>query len=122
MIPVEACLKDGIINKDSMEQHRGRNYGQRGMKVIMLLILICGFTACSKDHCNKVMITSQGTPCGKWAIRVNDKVYPVDTLPSSFQTEGITACADYELYQDMRMCPCCGGTWARINSIRHLAE
>jgi len=65
-----------------------------------------------------VIITQHGTVCTTWGINVNGQVYPSNDIPAGFQQEGIQVCAEYELYEDMRLCPCCGGTWARIKAIR----
>lgn len=85
----------------------------------MILIL----AACRKhNYCTEVTITQSGTPCSSWGIRVNGITYPSGSIPASFQQEGITVCADYELYDDMRLCACCGGAWAKINSMRNPGE
>ncbi len=88
-----------------------------------ILIAICSLalltTACQKrnNDCTIVIVTQSGTPCSTWGIKVNGNTYPSNSIPVSFQQEGITVCANYELYDDMRACVCCGGTWAKINSM-----
>lgn len=87
-----------------------------------LFIIFCffflGITACNKkDQCNTVTITQIGTPCSAWGIKVNSQIYPSNTIPANFQKEGLEVCAGYTLFEDMRMCACCGGTWADITFI-----
>ena len=87
--------------------------------IIISLFIMLLFSYCSKNPpCTKVTITRHGTICSTWGIQVNGQVYPSNDIPSSYQQEGLEVCVKYELYEDMRLCPCCGGTWAKINSIR----
>ncbi|MBL7741640.1 MAG: hypothetical protein JNK14_20645 [Chitinophagaceae bacterium] len=91
--------------------------------VLWILAAIMITAGCNKHSCSQsVTITQQGTPCGQWAIQKNGNVYPADSIPTIFQEEGLVVCAKYELYEDMGMCACCGGTWARILSMTHLPE
>jgi hypothetical protein len=92
--------------------------------LILLAFLALGNLACTKNNndCTEVTITQSGTPCSVWGIKINGNIYPSISIPASFQQEGITVCADYELYEDMRACACCGGTWAKINSMKNLDE
>jgi hypothetical protein len=90
-----------------------------------IFFILSGFlflTACHKNKCNSATITQTGTPCSVWGIKVGTDIYLVDSIPDNFKREGVIVCLDYELYSDMRMCPCCGGTWARIKSIRYPDE
>jgi hypothetical protein len=81
-------------------------------------------TGCKKNTCNRVTIVDTGNPCVKWGIKKNAKIYPVDSIPTEFQQEGMVVCAKYELYEDMRLCPtpCCGGTRAKIISMSVLPD
>jgi hypothetical protein len=93
----------------------------------LFLLAICStilvLTACRKNNdCTRVIITDSAPGCGGWGIVVNGVKYPSATIPSAFQQNGLTVCADYELYDDMRACACCGGTWAKINSMRNLNQ
>ena len=91
---------------------------------ILLTCLVLQNVACSKNNdepgsdCTAVTITQAGTPCSQWGIKVNGNTYPSNNIPDAFKQEGITVCADYELYEDMRACACCGGTWANIKSMK----
>lgn len=53
-----------------------------------------------------------------WAIKLDKGIYPADSIPATFQQEGLKVCIQYSLYEDLRMCACCGGTHARIISIK----
>ena len=93
------------------------------MKHLIILIVCMLFVSpgCRKNNhgCEEVTITRSGTPCSVWGIIVKGDTYPANAIPASFQQEGITVCVNYELYEDVRACACCGGTWAKINSIHY---
>jgi hypothetical protein len=92
------------------------------------MILVClaiQYTACTKNHdktrdCTLVTITSSAPGCGGWGIVIDGTKYPSRNIPSEFQQDGMIVCVNYELYEDLRMCACCGGTWANIKSIKRL--
>jgi hypothetical protein len=91
------------------------------MKYLLFIYcsILLGITACNKkDQCSTVTITQTGTPCSGWGINVNGQTYPSNTIPADFQKEGLVVCAGYTLFEDLRMCACCGGTWADITFIR----
>ncbi|MDP4261975.1 MAG: hypothetical protein Q8941_05535 [Bacteroidota bacterium] len=95
------------------------------MKKLFFLLVISTtlFAACHKQNsCTQVTITQSGMPCSQWGIRVNNHTYPSNSIPVSFQREGLVVCTEYELYEDPRACACCGGTWAKINSMRNRDE
>jgi hypothetical protein len=69
-----------------------------------------------------VKITDSAPGCAGWGIVVNGIKYPSSTIPAAFQQNAITVCADYDLYEDMRACACCGGTWAKINSMNYVGD
>jgi hypothetical protein len=90
------------------------------MKLIFFILFGCFVLAsCNKNKCRSATITQNGTPCSYWGIKVGIRTYPVDSIPDNFKTEGTVVCVDYELYQDKRDCACCGGTRARLKSIRY---
>ncbi len=68
----------------------------------------CGVTA---------VVTQSGTPCAVWGIKVDTVVYPSRNIPVTYRQEGLVVCVKYELYEDMALCACCGGTWADIKSM-----
>jgi len=86
--------------------------------ILLILILFVLVTGCRKAKCKKATITLPGMPCALWGIKVDSETYPADSIPLGFRREGEVVCVDYQLYQDMRVCACCGGTWAKIVSIR----
>jgi hypothetical protein len=93
------------------------------MKYIFILLTCLALenAACTKNSndCTAVIVTQSGTPCGAWGIKVNGTTYPSNNIPDEFKQEGKNVCANYELYEDMRACACCGGTWATINSMNY---
>ena len=92
--------------------------------LLILLISVVFFTSCSKknskatDDCVAVIVTQLGTPCGQWGIKINSNTYPSNNIPSQFQQEGLTVCANYDLFDDARACACCGGTWADVKTMK----
>jgi len=95
---------------------------------IILTCLVFQNLACSKNNndlnndCTAVTITQAGLPCSEWGIQVNSITYPSANIPSEFQQEGMAVCASYELYDDVRVCACCGGTWANIKSMKRFVR
>lgn len=88
------------------------------LTAILLFASLC-FTSCKKKNTCKITatITKTGTPCSQWGIQAG-KTYPSGNIPDEFKQEGLQVCVEYDLYEDMRMCACCGGTWANIKSIK----
>lgn len=85
---------------------------------IALIAFVLGSNACSKKNdCKTATITQSGLPCSNWGIQVGN-TYPSANIPVEFKHEGLQVCVEYELYEDMRACACCGGTWANIKSIK----
>lgn len=90
--------------------------------VIIILFAAPFFFSCKKKTgCNTATITKTGTLCSKWGIQV-DKAYPSLNIPDEFKQEGLKVCVEYELFEDLRLCVCCGGIWANVKSIRHLDD
>ena len=74
--------------------------------------------ACKKEKdCQNAAIV-QTTPCSSWGIEVNGVAYPVKNLPITYRKIGLNMCVEYVLFEDKALCPCCGGTWAEIRSIK----
>lgn len=92
--------------------------------VIILFLVMSINIGCQKneDKCNVVTITNTAPGCGGWGIVVNGTKYPSANIPVELQQPGIFVCAEYILYQDMRMCACCGGTWADIKKMEYYAD
>lgn len=92
------------------------------MRVLFVALLLIILVSCRKNKCNIVTVTQNGIPCSFWGIKAGDQTYPADSIPDNFKQEGALVCVDYELFTDTRLCACCGGTWARIKSIRYPKE
>ena len=92
------------------------------MRLLLAIVTILVLASCHKNKCHIATITQSGTPCSFWGIKLGTQTYPADSIPDNFKIEGNVVCVDYELYSDYRMCPCCGGTRARIKSIRYPDE
>src|SRR6185369_10397480 len=91
--------------------------------IIILLFSFWIVSSCKKSvdansNCSPVTITSSAPGCGGWGIVVSGTKYPSRNIPDQFKQDGITVCADYDLYQDLTLCACCGGTWADIKSMK----
>lgn len=80
---------------------------------ILFFLSIC--ISCHRDNsCStSAIIVRNSTGCLSWGINVGTS-YISDNIPDQFKVEGLRVCVDYELYDDMRLCACCGGTRARI--------
>ena len=92
------------------------------MKYFLILIICVALQiACNKssgNNCSTVTITNSAPGCGGWGIVVSGTKYPSGNIPTEFQQDGLSVCANYVLYEDMRLCVCCGGTWADIKSMK----
>ena len=93
--------------------------------IVLACLVMQQFIACTKkkdrhQDCTIVTITNTAPGCTGWGIVVNGIKYPSGNIPLEFQQNGMIVCANYELYKDMRLCACCGGTWADIKSIKKL--
>jgi hypothetical protein len=89
------------------------------MKFLFILLFTILTMACKKNNdCSTTTITNSAPGCGGWGIIVKGIKYPSTNIPAEFQQDGIKVCAKYELYEDMRLCACCGGTWANIESMK----
>jgi hypothetical protein len=91
--------------------------------LLIILISTVVLASCAKDNkanddCTAVTITNSAPGCGGWGIVVNNTKYPSKNIPDQFKQNGMAVCANYELYQDPTMCPCCGGTWADIKTMK----
>ena len=80
-------------------------------------ILLVAFACRKSKDCNVILITDSAPGCGGWGIEVNGKKYPSRNVPDDFQQNGLKVCATYSIYDDLALCPCCGGKWAEIKTI-----
>lgn len=94
------------------------------MKLHLLILAILFFTNidCRKKSCQTATVVKTNGACSTWAIKVNTNIYPVDSIPDYFKQDGASFCVDYSLYEDYRLCVCCGGTRAKIISITKLPD
>ena len=92
------------------------------MKRLIPILLIAVFLfSCKKENksaCTNVIITNVGTPCQQWGIKVNGQTYPSRNIPQSYQQDGLQVCAVFTLYEDLALCPCCGGKFADIQAMQ----
>lgn|SRR5690242_7040429 len=88
-------------------------------RICMLMLAIFGLCCNKPNRCTDAQITKifRGTGCEKWGVGIGTKVYPVQGLPSEYEKDSLQVCIVYKLYEDPRMCPCCGGTTVEIISI-----
>ncbi len=92
------------------------------MKILFIILacLVINATACRKckGDCTSVTITKVSPGCQGWGILVKGTIYPSKNIPAAFQHTNMIVCASYDLYEDMAVCICCGGTWANIKSMK----
>jgi hypothetical protein len=92
---------------------------------IILACLALENTACRKSNdcdCSGTaecaIITQVQSACNSFGIKLsNGEEYPSATIPDEFKVNGLRVCVQYTLYDDMRLCACCGGKWATIQKI-----
>jgi hypothetical protein len=94
---------------------------------ITAFVLLAGLPACKRDADSSCSPGSQnGTvvhgrnQCDQngYVIQLDGgPAYSPDELPVSFQQDGLKVCLTYTVYEDPRMCPCCGGTRVKIQQI-----
>lgn len=83
--------------------------------LIFSLFFILIFSGCQKSHgCTDVTVTLTAPSCKHIGVIINSKIYPTDDLPDAYAVEGKHICIEYTLYEDLRLCACCGGTVAHI--------
>ena len=98
------------------------------MRYLLMGLILLTVSCSQKENlnltsdCLPVVVTQTNTVCSLWSIKYNDVTYPSNNIPDEFKQEGLTVCADFNLYSDMRLCPCCGGTWANIKSMRRFTR
>ena len=90
------------------------------MKSLYVLLLLCFvINGCKKDNntCQDAEVVHFDLMCSPWGIQVGNNAYVADGLPAEYEQDGLKVCVKYRLYNDLKMCPCCGGTRAQIFSI-----
>lgn len=90
--------------------------------IIFFVCLTILAEGCKKHHtatlCTAAIIVNDAPSCSHWGIKVNGQTYPSNNIPDQFKQIGLKVCTNYTLYDDPKMCPCCGGTYANINSMQ----
>ena len=76
--------------------------------------------ACSGDATRATVVGGRnGCNANGFLLQLPDgTALPPDGLPSDFQQAGLKVCLTYTAYEDLRMCPCCGGTRLKIQHIQ----
>ncbi|SRR6266542_1769628 len=90
---------------------------------LTLFYLLFSFLSCKKSNeCVSAEITKKVINCFDtvWAVKLDKEIYAADSIPVAYQQERLKVCIVYTLYYDPHMCPCCGGTYADIISIKKL--
>ena len=80
----------------------------------LLLIL---FTSCKKNSntdCTNAIVTFKATNCKHVGVIISGTTYPTDDLPDQYAIDGKNICIEYSIYDDPRMCMCCGGTYVHV--------
>ncbi|MCI1188066.1 hypothetical protein MON38_11600 [Hymenobacter sp. DH14] len=98
---------------------------------ITLLVMAASLPACKKDAPQKEATCGAGFAkatvlhgrnlCDQngYVIQLDaGAAYPPDSLPANLQQSGLRICLTYTLYEDPRMCACCGGTRLKIGQIQ----
>lgn len=86
-------------------------------KFIFLFFVIALFLSCRKNtnnDCIDAIVTLKATNCKHVGVIIKGITYPSDDLPDQYAIDGKDICIEYSLYDDPRMCVCCGGTYAHI--------
>lgn len=88
------------------------------MKYLLFILFTLCISACRKDKCTDAFVTLKGaTACKDTSIVISGITYRSDNLPSQYAIEGNHICIQYYLYEDRKMCLCCGGTIVHIISV-----
>ena len=73
---------------------------------------------CKKSKtCTNVTVTLSTSSCKGVGIILNGIKYASDDLPSQYAVDGNNICIEYSFWEDLRMCPCCGGTKVHVISV-----
>lgn len=88
----------------------------------ILLSLFFSFTifSCSKStekNCTNALVTLKAASCKHVGVIINGKEYPTDDLPDQYAIEGKNICIEYSFWDDLKMCPCCGGKKVHIIAV-----
>ena len=104
----------------------------RPLLLLIALVLAGVVAACKKDQgpqqagaCSEASLSAtvihgrNMCDANGWVLQMDGgNTYPPDALPPAFEQVGMRVCAVYTVYDDPRMCPCCGGKRLRIQYIQ----
>lgn len=89
--------------------------------------LLCSLTfafiiisSCKKNNsdCVHATVIQEAGGCTRWYIKIMNDSFPSANIPDEFKKKNLGVCINYTLYQDPKLCICCGGTWADIKTIK----
>ncbi|MEO8852489.1 MAG: hypothetical protein ABI359_01840 [Ginsengibacter sp.] len=84
-------------------------------KLFFVFLIMALFLSCKKNPiCTNATVTLKARSCSGIGVIIGNKTYPTDDLPDSLVVAGKRLCIEYSLYDDPRMCQCCGGTYLHI--------
>ena len=86
-------------------------------KFFFLFLIIALFISCRKNtnsDCTNATVTLKATNCKRVGVIIKGIAYPTNDLPEQYAIDGKSICIEYSLYDDRRMCVCCGGTYVHI--------
>ena len=86
-------------------------------KIILYLFIFLSFFGCKKSShdCTDVVVTLSAPSCSHIGVIIKGTKYPSDDLPNQYAVEGKNICIEYSFWDNLKMCPCCGG--ARVHVI-----
>ena len=85
------------------------------------IILFAAFfsvcSGCKKNiTCTQAEVTIGALACKQAGVIIDGIKYATDDLPDEYKVEGKKICIEYSFWDDLKMCPCCGGK--RVHVIR----
>ena len=82
--------------------------------VFLVLLLSASCRKNSNVDCTNATVTFKATNCRHVGVIINGVSYPTDDLPDQYAIDGKNICIEYSIYDDPRMCSCCGGTYVHV--------
>ena len=85
--------------------------------IFFVFLFILLVSSCKKNlntDCTSVTVTFKATNCKHVGVIINGTTYPTDDLPDQYAIDGKNICIEYSIYDDPRMCICCGGAYVHI--------
>ena len=69
-------------------------------------------------NCTDVVVTLSAPSCKQIGVVLKGIKYPADDLPDQYVVDGKSICIEYSFWDDLKMCPCCGGKKVHIISVQ----